>query len=277
MVVRKVIRLAGMASVIAALPVLLHAGTLDLTWDASTGASGYRVYWGTASGQYGSTPKEVYSTGATVDTLADCTTYFFAVKAFNSVGESGFSTEVAAYPRPVLGASSPSVAIQGSQFTLDLTGTNFESGATVTINNANVFLDNPTRLACNHLQVAATVMPTAPGIRAAEIGWFTLTVTNPSGAALSKTQAFGVQVNPARFDLDKGYDCTTGWLDGWDTNALSMVFGSQAGDSVYRPDADIDGDGSVDGNDLAYVGSSFGKFWSGSAWVAKTPRPVCHF
>jgi len=277
MVVRRVIRLAGIASVLASLPVLLHAATIDLTWDPSTGASGYRVYWGTAAGQYGSTTKEVYSTGATVDTLADCTTYYFAVKAFNSVGESGFSAEVAAYPRPVVGAASPSVGIQGSQFTLDLTGNNFEPGATVTVDNPNVFLDNPTRLACNHLQAAATVMPTGPGIRAAEVGWFTLTVTNPSGTTLSKTQAFGVQVNPARFDLDKGYDCTTGWLDGWDTNALSVVFGSHAGDSVYQPDADIDGDGAVDGSDLAYVGSAFGKFWSGSAWVAKTPRPVCHF
>ncbi len=277
MMARKVIRAAAMASVLLALPALLHAGTIALSWDASAGASGYRVYWRTASEQYGSKVKEVYTTGATVDTLGDCTTYYFAVTAFNNVGESAYSDEVAAFPRPVLGTASPSVSMQGSQFTLDLTGTNFESGAKVTIDNPGVFLDNPQVISCGHLQVAVTVNPMAPNTRAAEVGWFTLTVENATHTIASKTQAFGVQVNPARFDLDKRYDCTAGWLDGWDTNALSAVFGSKDGDSLYQPDADIDGDGTVDGNDLAYIGSAFGKYWSGSAWVTHTPAPTCHF
>lgn len=84
---------------LTAAPVL--AGTVTLTWTAPTTDSsgnslgeltGYKVYYGTSSG--------VYSTNVTAGnvttyqmTLPDGNTYYFAVTAYNSSGESGYSNE----------------------------------------------------------------------------------------------------------------------------------------------------------------------------------------
>ena len=69
-----------------------------LAWDANTepDLSGYKLYYGTASGTYG-TPINVGNvTTYTVTGLTDGQTYYFAVTAYDSVGnESGYSNEVA--------------------------------------------------------------------------------------------------------------------------------------------------------------------------------------
>lgn len=277
MVARKAVRLAGMASILIALPALLQAGTLGLAWDATEGATGYKVHYGTASGQY-TTSRDVGNvTQTTLTTLTDCRPWYLAVTAYNGAGESAYSEEVSSLPRPSLTGATPTAAKQGTQFNLRLNGANFEPGASVTIDNPNVFLDGVSVTSCNEISMVATVEPSAPGVRAAEVGRFTLTVAAANGLSGSMTQGFEVQIEPARFDLDKAYDCTSGWLDGWDVAALSAVFRSEYGDALYRADVDLDGDGMVDGNDLAYLTSAFGKNWSGSAWVAKSPRPVCNF
>jgi len=69
-----------------------------LAWDAVTGASGYRLYYGTAPGTY----EQLAGQGLDV---ADCTTYtatglgsgtvyYFAVTAYDGVAESSYSNEV---------------------------------------------------------------------------------------------------------------------------------------------------------------------------------------
>ena len=72
------------------------AGQVSLAWNASSGpVSGYKVYYGTASGNYASNLNVGNTTTATVASLADGSTYYFAVKAYDSTGnESGFSNEV---------------------------------------------------------------------------------------------------------------------------------------------------------------------------------------
>jgi PKD repeat protein len=90
-------RLLGWLSVlIACFATNAFAGQVNLGWDASTGpVAGYRVYYGTASGNYTSQIDAGAATTATVASLADGATYYFAVKAYDSVGnESGFSNEV---------------------------------------------------------------------------------------------------------------------------------------------------------------------------------------
>src|SRR5437867_3476178 len=79
---------------LAAFAGLSFAGDVGLAWDASTGAAGYKVHFGTASGVYG-TPVDVgINTTYTVTGLA-AGTYYFAVTAYNSSGvQSGFSNEV---------------------------------------------------------------------------------------------------------------------------------------------------------------------------------------
>lgn len=277
MVSRKVIHLGGMACVAVMMPALASAGTLGLAWDPSAGAAGYRIHYGTVAGQYTMVRDVGNVTQTTLTDLGDCTKFYFSVTAYNGSGESGYSNEVGTLPRPSVRGTTPSIAVQGSQVTLTVRGANFAPGAGVTINNPNVFLDGVQVVSCTEIQMVATIEPTAQGVRAAEVGKFTVTVTGLDGLTGAMSQAFQVMINPTRFDLSKQYDCTTGWLDGWDTNVLSRVFGSQAGDNLYQPDADLDGDGSVDGNDLAYLGSAFGKHLSGTAWISQSPRPTCHY
>ena len=55
---------------------------------------GYRVYWGTATGTYGSSAQAGATTGYTIGSLQPGFTYYFAVTAYDASGaESAFSAE----------------------------------------------------------------------------------------------------------------------------------------------------------------------------------------
>jgi Fibronectin type III domain len=72
------------------------AGTVTLAWDAVTDPSldGYKVYVGTQSGVYERTISAGSVTSYTVAGLTTRTTYYFAVTAYNSAGESSPSNEI---------------------------------------------------------------------------------------------------------------------------------------------------------------------------------------
>jgi Dockerin type I domain/Purple acid Phosphatase, N-terminal domain/Fibronectin type III domain len=102
------------------LPGALIAGDVVLQWDANTETdlAGYKVYYGTVSGSYGTPVVIGLQTTYTVSGLAPGT-YYFAVTAFNTSGvQSGFSNEVSAVvsgtidttPPVISGVSSGSVA-----------------------------------------------------------------------------------------------------------------------------------------------------------------------
>ena len=243
-----------------------RAGTVDLEWDGVAGATGYKVYYGLASGQYTQVKDVGNRTTTTMGNLTDCTDYFMAVKAYNPYGESTvFSNEVNGWARPALTGTAPAV-MQGQQVTVDLVGANFKPGAVVEINNPHVEVASVAALSCNRLQLIATVDPLAPGLRAAQIGSFEITVQNPSDVFGRKSNAFIVKINPARFDVNKSDTKTRDRLDGKDTVWLSRTFGARDGDALYAPDHDFTGDGWIDGEDLAYLASNLGKCWKGTGW-----------
>jgi hypothetical protein len=69
----------------------------DLAWNASTGSTvtGYKVYYGTQSGQYTTSVDAGNVTNYTVTNLQTGPTYYFAVTAYNSAGlQSPYSNEV---------------------------------------------------------------------------------------------------------------------------------------------------------------------------------------
>ena len=75
---------------------LLAAGSVTLAWDASPDASvtGYRVYYGGASGVYTNSASVGNVTTATFSNLPDGATFYFAAVGFTSEGvESDFSNE----------------------------------------------------------------------------------------------------------------------------------------------------------------------------------------
>jgi len=239
-----------------------HAGSIVLSWDATQGASGYHVYYGTQSGTY-SDFVTTSTTTATINGLQDCATYYVAVKGFNSAGESpNFSNELSGWSRPSVTSASPSTALQGDQIVMDVMGSNFQSGAVVALGNPNVFLTSVQVLSCTHIQLLAAVEPTARTIRPAHVGRLDLTVSNPDSVFGTKTQAFEVLINPFRFDVNRSDPTTLNRIDGKDTVYVSRQFGQSDSDPNYDADDDFDGDGWIDGNDIAYIASNLGRCWS---------------
>jgi chitodextrinase len=68
------------------------SSSVSLAWSASTGATSYNVYRGGVKVN----PSAVTSVSYTDSGLAASTSYTYTVKAVNSAGESGASTQVAA-------------------------------------------------------------------------------------------------------------------------------------------------------------------------------------
>jgi PKD repeat protein len=149
------------------------AGQVNLAWNASSGpVSGYKVYYGTASGSYSSNMNAGNSTTATVASLADGSTYYFAVKAYDSAGnESGFSNEVS---KPL------TVAAPVASFSADKTS----GTAPVTINLADTSTGTITSRAWDLGDgTTSTAQSVAKTYSAAGTYTVKLTVTNVGGSA----------------------------------------------------------------------------------------------
>lgn len=261
------------------------AGTMKLAWGSVSGATGYRVYYGGTSGNYSNTVNVGNTTSATLTGLADCTQYYVAVKAYNSQGESAtFSNEVAGWARPRLDVVGTVPVVQGEQITLTLTGMNFEPGAALDFVGAAAYYDgggqplvrveSSSRLSCSTIQALLTVEATAQGFRAMKVGTFSadFQVRNPDQALGERGGFLDVQYNHQRSDLNRSDTATRDRVDGKDLIWLSRAYANSEGQPSYNPDADLDGDGMVDGVDLAYLATDFGRCWDGSAMtVAACP------
>ena len=76
-----------------------QARQVTLVWDANTNeVAGYRLHYGTRSGSYSRQLDVGLVTTATATGLADGTTYFFVINAYNAYGESPPSNEVSDDP-----------------------------------------------------------------------------------------------------------------------------------------------------------------------------------
>src|SRR5262245_21964494 len=77
-------------------PSAATAASLNLAWDASTSSNavGYRIYYGSVSGNYTNSISAGNATNATVSGLVAGTRYYFAATAYDSFGvESDYSVE----------------------------------------------------------------------------------------------------------------------------------------------------------------------------------------
>jgi len=119
----------------------VSAATVTATWNANpeTNIAGYKLSYGTASGNY-TTTIDVGNVTSKQVTVTGGVTYYFAVRAYNTSGLlSGYSTEVvynaAVSPVPTITSLSPAIGTPGTVVTI--TGTGFQTAAgtsTVTFN-----------------------------------------------------------------------------------------------------------------------------------------------
>jgi hypothetical protein len=255
------------------------SGEICMQWEPVQGASGYRVYYGPSSGSYSNFVDVGNDTHVDLEGFSDCTTYYLAVKAYNAAGESvQFSNEISGWARPEISSYGPSVMAQGDQVILSIAGANFRSGAELLHDTADIPVDadgtplvrfeNISVLSCNQMQAVMTVEPTARGVRAMEIGDLRLdfSVRNPDAIYGSRAVSVEITFDEARSDINRSDTTTADRVDGKDLIWLAYAYGSRESEPYYNPDADLDGDGLVDGMDLAYLAASFGMCWNGTAW-----------
>lgn len=235
----------------------LEAGTIEIEWDAPLDGEvvGYKVYYGKSSGSY----QWVKDVGATTSTvladLDDCTTYYWAVKAYNSEDEESeeFSNEVSGWARPLIEIVDPSAGNQGEIMDVVIKGANYSENPTIEIDNLGVSVLSASQLDCHEIAVTIQIGPEDRGIQAAPIGSFDLTVVNQDMVYGTMPNGFTIMLNESRLDLDM-----SGRIDGMDLNRLAMLFGLHSGDLDFNPDCDFNGDGWIDGDDLSYLASNFG-------------------
>jgi hypothetical protein len=136
----------------------IYAADAKLSWDANAVTpDGYKVYYGTSSGNYTSNINAGTATTATITSLNFTTKYYFAVKAYNASGESGASNEV--YTFLVSGVASTSVTPNGATITWTTDGasdTQVGYGTTVSYGSLSVLNSS---LVTSHSVVLTGLLP----------------------------------------------------------------------------------------------------------------------
>jgi len=289
MTARNVTCLTCFAAIVLICSTASIAGIRTLSWDASAGASGYHVHYGDNPRTYVDTFDAGNTTTFTLPVnLDDCTRWYFAVTAYNTAGESGYSDEVSWLTpmavEDVTPASASDSLEQGSLFPVTVQGARFMGGATLQLEYTppgpesvcpaelstvdcrtyyedrladTVRFQNPS-VSCNKIDLMATIEPVTAGARAAATGSYTLTVTNPDGSSASGE--FEIALNPVRRELDTSTIYTDGRVDGLDFPHIAVRLPSSCHEAVcpqYDDYVDINGDGWIDGKDLPEVGGNY--------------------
>jgi len=276
----------------------VEAGQIGLQWSPAPGASGYRVHLGPSPGTYTSTIDVGNSTETVLSTVPNCADSYYAVTAYNAAGESDYSNEVRSWPYPEISSLTPTEVEQGSQFTMTFRGMNFDpSREWEVVFDPDPCVEDPAApggldcpmyydpndlvVTCDRVELVPSVEPLAPGVRPAPTGTYRMTLRSADGAQQAPTRNFVVDVNALRANVNtESSPATELRLDGADLASLlrlynqcdPLVVGSScsgADDDNYDPDFDFDGDGRIDGSDLAeMMGARWGGCWNGSSWTA---------
>jgi hypothetical protein len=246
-------------------------GSVSMQWDdlnSTPGTvpdlAGYRAYATTDPNLLAMTPAQASSMGAmTVDLapgvishtfngLNASLLWHFAVTAFDTSGnESVFSAIDSKQPEitPVVQTVSPNNADQGTNGLLvTITGSNFITGSIPDMGPGISIVSVDDSMAPTTLKVTVNVS------NLAQLTSFDVTVSNPpSGVSGTKSNAFSVNLNTQRLDID-----SSGRIDNADFAQVLLGYPSFSGDALYTTTRDIDVDGDVDGADLSLILSFFG-------------------
>jgi len=170
------------------------AGSLTLSWTASSGASTYNVFEATAAGAEGTTPVQAGLTAAsaTLSALTPGKRYFFTVIALDSEGASSPSAEASGTVIPAAPTGLAAAAGNGS-VSLSWTGS---SGAA----SYNVY-DGTTSAGVNGQPVMTgitTTSATVSGLNNGTTYYFTVAAVDAGGTSAASSQANAKPVAPSK-------------------------------------------------------------------------------
>ncbi|HWG72759.1 MAG TPA: fibronectin type III domain-containing protein, partial [Acidimicrobiales bacterium] len=188
------------------------SGQVSLAWtapasDGGSAVTGYNVYEGTAAGGEattpvnGSTPLAATTTSYVVGGLTNGTTYFFTIKAVNSVGTSGPSDEVSATPAapPAVPGAPTGLAATAGNGQVSLTWTPPTSTGGSTITGYDVYQGTTTggesTTAVNALPVSGTTYVVG-GLTNGTTYYFTVEAINAIGNSAPSNEASATPVAP---------------------------------------------------------------------------------
>ena len=165
-------------------------GKATISWDASTGATSYNIYYGTSSGVTKTSDTKV--TGAVsprdVTGLTNGTTYYFVVTAVNANGESAESIEVSvtpsASPPPAAPTGVTTTVSGGGQVTISWSAV---SGAT----SYNIYWSATYGVTkANGTKITGAVSPqVVTGLTSGTTYFFVVTAVNANGESAESIEA----------------------------------------------------------------------------------------
>jgi len=250
---------AGATLLLILLPSAVSAGTIKLAWDpvGDPDLSGYKVYYGTTPGVYTNSTPTGSQTSVDLTNLQDCKVYYLAVKAVDANGNEsmGFSNEISGMSAPVPSTVSPSTAKQATNFQqVTIYGTNFDTQARPDF-GPDILVNSYSTSSCSQMTANITVTESAK-VNSAPSPPRLLTIINNGGPRGSKSGPFSVTFNERRADIDPD-----GKVKGRDLLYLMNSYGSCQPSLVpncpnassYNGDADLNGDGKVDGADVSLL------------------------
>jgi hypothetical protein len=224
------------------------AGSIDLSWTPcdAPGLAGYRVHLGTSPGRY---ERILTAAGPEIrlDGLADETLQYIRVEAFGREGRKrtetlALSAELKSLPAPVVHSVGPLMPSEGGAWRTVIAGSNLSPQAVVRLRSRSLAIRSV--VPGENRSLIVEVMPVAvPG----EVGLPLLDarsvlVVNPT---LRRPAFF--DADPLRADVDGD-----GRIGEADLELIRAEQGLPAAGTDPARAADLNGDGIVDGTDLAY-------------------------
>jgi uncharacterized protein YccT (UPF0319 family) len=162
-----------------------------LGWSAVTGATGYVVKYGTASGNYTTSIDVGNVVSRTVTGLTNGTTYYFTVSAYNGSGSSGNATERSAAPRAIPGAPTLNGATAGdSQVALTWGAVNGADGYVVKYGTTSGSYTTT-------IDVGNVVSRTVTGLTNGTNYYFVVSAYNTSGSSANSAERSAAPAGPA--------------------------------------------------------------------------------